>query len=83
MPYNLCVFVLNTRVTQLFDGVIMIASIGHFIEEHSCGSGEDIDLIKTRVQAIVPIVFFRVEGETFFWSLLVIFNHDVEAIGKF
>lgn len=49
MPYNLCVFVFNARVAQLFDGVIMIGSVGHLIEQYSCESGENIDVIKTRL----------------------------------
>lgn len=66
MPYNLCVFALNARVAQLFDGVIMIGSAGHLIEQRSCGSGEDIDAIKTPLRAVVLVVFFRVGGEASF-----------------
>ena len=66
MPYNLYVFALNIRVAQLFDGIIMIGSASHLIEQRSCGSGEGIDAIKTQLRVVVLIVLFRVGGEASF-----------------
>lgn len=59
MPFNLCVFAFNARVEQLFDGISIISNTNHFIKQYSCGSGKDIDAIKTWLQVVVPRCSFQ------------------------